>query len=136
VHGDYWTGNFLHDGLGKITAILDWEMAHLGDPLEDLGWALDPLWGHYDPTKVSGMLPRDEALTLWQAASGLGIDQTALDWWSLFNAVKGQAIWTSAAKEFRTGGGTDPVLGFSGWYTARRHDKIIADRLATLEGWK
>ncbi len=135
VHGDYRTGNFLHDGLGKITAILDWEMAHLGDPLEDLGWALDPLWGHYDPTQVSGMLPRDEALALWQAASGLEIDQRALDWWSLFNAVKGQAIWTSAAKEFRTGGGTDPVLGFSGWYTARRHDKIIADRLATLEGW-
>jgi aminoglycoside phosphotransferase (APT) family kinase protein len=81
------------------------------------------------------MLPREEALALWQAVSGLEIDPRALDWWSLFNAVKGQAIWTSAAKEFRAGGGTDPVLGLSGWYTARRHDKIIADRLANLEGW-
>ena len=43
VHGDYRAGNFLHDGAGKIVAILDWEMAHLGDPLEDLGWAMDPL---------------------------------------------------------------------------------------------
>ena len=44
VHGDYRTGNFLFDSDGNIRAILDWEMAHLGDPLEDLGWALDPLW--------------------------------------------------------------------------------------------
>ena len=38
VHGDYRTGNFLEQG-GKITAILDWELVHLGDPHEDLGWA-------------------------------------------------------------------------------------------------
>jgi aminoglycoside phosphotransferase (APT) family kinase protein len=32
VHGDYRMGNFLHDGAGKLIAVLDWEMAHLGDP--------------------------------------------------------------------------------------------------------
>jgi len=37
VHGDFRTGNFLYDGQGGIHAILDWEMVHLGDPLEDLG---------------------------------------------------------------------------------------------------
>lgn len=42
-------------------------------------------------------------------------------------------IWISAAKEFRDGGFKDPVLGISGWYTARRHDQIIAARLAALE---
>ena len=46
---------------------------------------------------------------------------------------KGQAIWTSSAKEFRAGGLKDPVLGLSGWYTARRQDVILADRLAALE---
>ena len=35
VHGDYRAGNFLFDITGKIHAILDWEMMHLGDPLED-----------------------------------------------------------------------------------------------------
>lgn len=135
VHGDYRTGNFLHDGEGKIIAILDWEMAHLGDPMEDLGWAIDPLWGHFDPDKVGGMMPRAEALKLWEQVSGLKVDEQALDWWSLFNAVKGQAIWTSSAREYRDSGGKDPVLALSGWYTARRHDKIIADRLASLEGW-
>ncbi len=67
-------------------------------------------------------------------ASGLKVDPEALAWWSLFNAVKGQAIWTSAAKEYRDGGFTDPILAISGWYTARRHDLILASRLAQLEG--
>ena len=133
VHGDYRTGNFLHDGAGKILAILDWEMVHLGDPLEDLGWALDPLWGHFEADKVAGMLPRDEALAVWRRTSGLEVDEAALAWWSLFNAVKGQAIWTSAAKEYRDGGFKDPVLAISGWYTARRHDEILA---AALMRWE
>eukprot|EP00903_Cladosiphon_okamuranus_P003026 g3024.t1 len=45
VHGDYRTGNYLQDGEGAITAILDWEMAHIGDPYEDLAWATDLLCG-------------------------------------------------------------------------------------------
>jgi aminoglycoside phosphotransferase (APT) family kinase protein len=134
VHGDYRTGNFLHDGAGKILAVLDWEMVHLGDPLEDLGWALDPLWSHFEADKAAGMLPRDEALAIWRQTSGLEVDDEALAWWSLFNAVKGQTIWTSAAKEYRDGGFKDPVLAISGWYTARRHDAILAAALMRLEG--
>jgi aminoglycoside phosphotransferase (APT) family kinase protein len=132
VHGDYRTGNFMHDGAGQILAILDWEMAHLGDPIEDLGWAFDPLWNHFDAGKVAGLIPQAEAISLWEAASGLSVDPQALAWWSLFNAVKGQAIWTSAAKEYRDGGFTDPILAISGWYTARRHDLILAERLAAI----
>jgi aminoglycoside phosphotransferase (APT) family kinase protein len=41
VHGDFRSGNFLYDKEGEIHGILDWEMAHLGDPLEDLGWGLN-----------------------------------------------------------------------------------------------
>ena len=37
VHGDFRIGNFLVDE-GHITAILDWELVRLGDPVEDLGW--------------------------------------------------------------------------------------------------
>jgi aminoglycoside phosphotransferase (APT) family kinase protein len=129
VHGDYRSGNFLHDGAGRILAILDWEMAHIGDPLEDLGWAIDPLWSHFETGRVSGLLPRAEAIALWERASGLKVDPQALAWWELFASFKGLVIWVSAAKSFRDGGGRDPVLGFSGWYTARRHDVILAERL-------
>ena len=134
IHGDYRTGNFLHDGAGKIIALLDWEMAHIGDPLEDLGWAIEPLWSYGETDRVSGMLPREEAIAIWESASGLTLDPQALAWWELFASVKGAAIWISAAKEYRAGGLMDPVLGFSGWYTARCQDEVIARKLCALEG--
>jgi aminoglycoside phosphotransferase (APT) family kinase protein len=132
VHGDYRSGNFLHDGSGRIVAVLDWEMAHLGDPLEDLAWACDPLWSNPADPRISGMVEREEALAIWSQASGLAVDPKAMDWWSLFASVKGQAIWTSSAKEWRDGGFSEPILAFSGWYTARRHDEILAERLAAM----
>jgi aminoglycoside phosphotransferase (APT) family kinase protein len=137
VHGDYRSGNFLH-AEGKILAILDWEMAHLGDPLEDLAWCLDPMWGHFDESRAAATLPTAEAIAVWERESGLHADPKALQWWGLFNAVKGQAIWTTSGKEFVAGGGRDLVLGFAGAYTARRHDEIIADQLERLvleESW-
>ncbi len=129
VHGDYRMGNFLHDGAGRLIAVLDWEMAHLGDPLEDLGWAINPLWSREDDSRVSGMVPLARGLEIWQAASGLTVDPEALKWWSLFASVKGQAIWTSSAKAWKDGGMLEPILAFSGWYTARRHDEILARQL-------
>jgi aminoglycoside phosphotransferase (APT) family kinase protein len=132
VHGDYRSGNFLHDGEGQVLAILDWEMAHLGDPLEDLGWAMDPLWRHGETARVAGMLPQAEAFRIWEQASGLKVDPAAFAWWALFASVKGQAIWISSAKEFRDGGYQEPILCFSGWITARRHDEILAAQLAEI----
>ncbi len=129
VHGDYRSGNLMHDGAGRILAILDWEMTHLGDPIEDLGWAFDPIWNHFDSDTVCGMIPRAAAIAIWEAESGLVVDPASLAWWSLFNAVKGRAIWTTSAKEYRAGGCVDPILGISGWYVARRHDEILAAML-------
>ena len=136
VHGDYRSGNFMHDGRGKIMAVLDWEMAHLGDPIEDLAWCFDPLWSHFDDSRVAGTIPEAEAIAIWERESGLRVDPSVLAWWKLFSAVKGCAIWTTSAKEF-VAGGNDLVLGFTGTYTARRHDRIMADLLARLveEGW-
>jgi aminoglycoside phosphotransferase (APT) family kinase protein len=131
VHGDYRSGNFLHDGEGKIVAVLDWEMAHIGDPLEDLGWALDPLWRHTEGL-VAGMVPKAEAFRIWEAASGLKVDPAAFVWWELFASVKGQAIWISSAREYADGGYREPILCFSGWFTARRQDEILAEHLARL----
>jgi len=133
VHGDYRSGNFLHDGEGKIIAVLDWEMAHLGDPLEDLGWGLDPLWRHTnDSDQVGGMCTKVDALRIWEAASGLKVDPAAFGWWEVFASVKGQAIWISSAREYRDSGFREPILCFSGWYTARRQDEILAAHLARL----
>ena len=138
VHGDYRSGNFLHDGQGRLLALLDWEMAHLGDPLEDLAWAFDPLWGHGDERRVAGLLTPDAAIAAWERASGLTVDPAAFAWWRLFNAVKGQAIWTTSGKRFVESGGQDLVLGFAGAFTTRVHDRILSDMLEALVegGWR
>jgi aminoglycoside phosphotransferase (APT) family kinase protein len=130
VHGDYRTGNFLFDAHGNIRAILDWEMAHLGDPLEDLAWALDPLWSHFDPARPAGTIARARAIALWEEASGLAAEQQALAWWEVFASLKGLAIWISAAREFTEGRNTDGANAFSGWYCLAFHNKILAERLA------
>jgi aminoglycoside phosphotransferase (APT) family kinase protein len=132
VHGDYRTGNFLFDTDGNIRAILDWEMTHLGDPLEDLGWALDPLWSHGDPSHPAGTIEREKALAVWEKASGLKIDRAALAWWEIFASLKGAAIWISAAREYSDGRNADAVNAFSGWFCLAFHNKVLADRLGAL----
>ncbi|MBO6635253.1 phosphotransferase family protein [Parvibaculum sp.] len=132
VHGDYRTGNFLYDGEGNIRAILDWEMCHLGDPLEDVAWASDPLWAFRQPERPGGMIARKEAFRIWEEASGMKIDPVRLRWWEIFNSLKGLAIWISAGKEYQTGANRDPVLAFSSWYCTDVHDRVLAKRLAAL----
>jgi aminoglycoside phosphotransferase (APT) family kinase protein len=134
VHGDYRTGNFLYDADGNIRGILDWEMAHLGDPLEDLAWALDPLWSHGDTSRGAGTIARERAVAIWQEASGLRFDPVAFAWWEIFASLKGLSIWISAAREYGEGRNSDPVNAFSGWYCLAFHNKVLADRLSGKPG--
>ena len=130
VHGDYRNGNFLFNE-NKITGILDWEMAHIGDPLEDLGWALSPIWSWQDPSKPAYLIDRQASLSAWESSSGLAIDKNDLKWWELFACVKGMAIWISAGNEFKTGKNVDPINLFSPWIPGDIHLEII---LNILEG--
>lgn len=132
VHGDYRTGNFLFDGEGEIRAILDWEMCHLGDPLEDVAWAADPLWAFQQTERPGGMIARADAFRLWEEASGMKIDPVRLRWWEVFNSLKGLAIWISSGKEYQSGASSDPILAFPSWYCTDVHNRVLAHRLAAL----
>jgi aminoglycoside phosphotransferase (APT) family kinase protein len=134
VHGDYRTGNYLHDGQGRINAILDWEMAHLGDPFEDLAWATDLLWCADDQERAAGLLPWQDAIAIWEAESGCKFDAQAFEWWSLFASLKGLGIWTTSARAFADGKNDDPILAFAGWFTHCAHETMLAHRLALKHG--
>lgn len=134
VHGDYRSGNFLCDDTGHITALLDWEMAHIGDPYEDLAWATDPLWCGNDQARAAGFLPWTEAIGVWQQASGCQFDPEAFQWWSLFSHVKALGIWVTSAKTFAEGANDDPILAWSGWFTHAAHELILAMRIAPKYG--
>lgn len=91
VHGDYRTGNYLFDeASGEITAILDWELAHIGDFHEDLAWALQHLFGAYEDGvhRASGLYPRDEMIARYEAASGRRVDRRTLRFYEVLAAYK------------------------------------------------
>ncbi len=125
VHGDYRSGNFLYDDQGEIHAILDWEMAHLGDPLEDLAWSLNPVWRWARDARAGGLATREEAIRIWEKASGLRADPAGLHWWEVFSSVKGQAIWVSGAKEFSDGKNQDPILAIAAWLMGNSQDRAV-----------
>ena len=131
VHGDYRTGNFLYDDAGAIHGILDWEMAHLGDPLEDLGWSLNPVWS-FGTGIAGGLLPRADAIAIWERASGLKADPAALHWWELFNCVKGQAIWVSSARAWLDGGNREPIMVYPPWALQNAQDRAALKVMGRL----
>lgn len=132
VHGDYRTGNFLFSPDEGIKGILDWEMCHIGDPLEDLAWSLDPLWSWEQPALGGRLLPRDEAIAIWEQASGLTVDRKVFDWWRVFASLKGLAIWISSSEDFHNGASKDAILAYAGWVMTDRQNRILLDYLSPL----
>jgi aminoglycoside phosphotransferase (APT) family kinase protein len=132
VHADYRSGNFLFDADGRIHAILDWEMAHLGDALEDLAWSLNRIWSWTRDERCGGLLPKALALQLWEQSSGLRADPKALHWWELFSCVKGQGIWVSSAREYQTGKNQDPVLALAAWMQMNSQDRAALELMGKL----
>ncbi len=123
VHGDYRTGNYLYDQQGGIHGILDWEMVHLGDPIEDLAWSLSPIFDFASNGLAGGLIPRERAISLWEVASGLSAEPERLKWWEVFAAVKGQAIWVSSLQAYVNGSNHDPILAIASLTMMNRQDE-------------
>lgn len=88
VHGDYRTGNYLADETG-VTAILDWEGAHLGDPVEDLGWLCVKSWRFGAIEKPAGGFgSREELWAAYESAGGAAVDPLRAHWWEVFGTVR------------------------------------------------
>lgn len=96
VHGDLRFGNLL-SSQGRLTALLDWEMAHLGDPIEDLGWVYRALW------TPATSLPFDEFLAAYVDAGGGPVDPDHLRWYQVFSEVKHSVISLTGTRSFADG---------------------------------
>jgi aminoglycoside phosphotransferase (APT) family kinase protein len=87
VHGDFRNGNLVV-GPDGLVAVLDWELAHLGDPLEDLGWLSVRAWRFGAPGHVGGFGEVDELIGAYEATSSRRVDRDALAWWEVLGTLK------------------------------------------------
>jgi aminoglycoside phosphotransferase (APT) family kinase protein len=92
VHGDFRNGNFIVGPEG-VRAVLDWELAHLGDPVEDLGWLCVKSWRFgNDSQRAGGFGSVDELLAGYRAGGGTEIDRETLRYWETLGTLKWGAI--------------------------------------------
>lgn len=103
VHGDYRHGNLIVGAQG-VHAVLDWELAHIGDPVEDLAWLCIPPWrfGELD-MPVGGFGMREELLDAYERASGTSIDRARLEWWDVLGSLRWGVMCADMPKWLRSG---------------------------------
>ena len=89
-------GNFLYEGT-RVVAMLDWEMAHVGDPAEDIAWIYRNLWS---PARF---VPLERFLELHRAVSGVSISRRTMTFYRIFSEAKFAAISLAASHLFASG---------------------------------
>ncbi len=82
VHGDFRVGNFIVDDHG-LQALLDWELAHIGDPAEDIGWLCTRSWRFGGAGRVGGIGDLEDLLGAYAAASGETITPDQVRYWEV-----------------------------------------------------
>jgi len=103
VHGDFRLGNFIVDENG-LGAVIDWELAHLGDPAEDIGWLCIRSWRFgNDDRPVAGVGQVDQFITAYEAAGGPPVDRDRVGYWEVFGNVKWAIICAAQAHDHLTG---------------------------------
>jgi aminoglycoside phosphotransferase (APT) family kinase protein len=87
VHGDFRMGNLMVDANG-LAAVLDWELAHIGDAHEDLAWGCVGAWqfGHIDKPAF-GCAHLESYFAAYEAASGARVDRTRFRFWLIYRTL-------------------------------------------------
>lgn len=98
VHGDLRPGNFLYEG-DRVAGLLDWEMAHPGDPLEDIGWIYRPMWS------PAAFVPLRNFVALYSRLAGVEVGWADVLYYRIFSELKFATISLTAARAF-SGGST------------------------------
>ena len=127
VHGDYRTGNFLEQG-GVITSILDWELVHLGDPHEDLGWASLPMYMGGSKF-ISRLAEPDWFYARYGEKADLEVSMASVRYYQALSLLKLAATHMAAARCFEEGRFNDmrmPAMGSQIATCLRQMEKTIA----------
>jgi aminoglycoside phosphotransferase (APT) family kinase protein len=125
VHADYRTGNFLCTPEGSIVGVLDWEMAHLGDPVEDVAWACIRPWRWLGNELMGGLMERDEFIQRYEQATGIPVTEEGVRFWEVLGNVKLAAIFVTGGRSFCDGRTRAAMMAFLGRNMGRLELEIM-----------
>ena len=99
VHGDFRTGNLMI-GADGLHGVLDWELAHRGDPRQDLGWLCTKAWRFGSASPVGGFGARADLMAGYAAGGGNPPDEETQRWWELYGTVRWALLCRRQAERY------------------------------------
>lgn len=125
VHGDFRIGNVLFGPEG-LRLMLDWELAHIGDPMEDLGFICVRSWRFGGPKPVGGIGDREEFFAAYEQAGGGRVDPERVRFWEVFGNLRWGIICMSQAKAYLDGISNSVELASIGRRTAETEWELLS----------
>ncbi len=104
VHNDFRNGNLMVDRTG-VNAVLDWEIAHIGDPMRDLGWICTNSWryGAGPDLPVGGFGTYEDLFAGYEATSGKAVDLKRVQYWEVFGSFWWAVSTLGMTQHYRQG---------------------------------
>jgi aminoglycoside phosphotransferase (APT) family kinase protein len=124
VHGDFRIGNVLFGPEG-LRVMLDWELAHIGDPMEDMGFICVRSWRFGGPKPVGGIGDRETFFAAYEAAGGAKVDPEWVRFWEVFGNLRWGIICLSQARTYIDGHSNSVELAAIGRRTAETEWELL-----------
>ncbi|MBI5947720.1 MAG: phosphotransferase family protein [Chloroflexi bacterium] len=124
VHGDFRLGNVIFGEEG-LRAVIDWELAHFGDPMEDLGWVMCRAWRFGGTKPVAGVGDREPFFAAYEAAGGFPVDPERVRFWEVFANLKWGVITITQAERYLSGVSKSVELATIGRRTADMEQALL-----------
>ncbi len=129
LHGDFRNGNLMFDPETGLAAVLDWELVHIGDPAEDMGWICTASWRFGGAKPVGGFGDYADLLAGYEAAGGIPIALERVLYWQMLGSLKWGCMCLGMYASFANG--TDPSVERA--MIGRRTSETEIDLMALLE---
>jgi aminoglycoside phosphotransferase (APT) family kinase protein len=125
VHGDFRIGNVMVGEEG-LRAVLDWELAHAGDPFEDLGWLCVRSWRFgMDHLPLGGIAQREELFDAYARASGRAVDPLVVRFWEVYGNLRWGVFTLVQVRSFLDGMSSSVELASIGRRTAETEWELL-----------
>ena len=129
LHGDFRNGNIMFHPEKGLAAVLDWELVHIGDPAEDMGWLCTASWRFGGAKPVGGFGDYADLLAGYEAAGGAPIPVERVIYWQMLGSLRWGVMCEGMYASFANG--SDPSVERA--MIGRRTSECEIDLVALME---